>query len=139
MLKSFSFGKQRYLVPAIVLACMALALTAQAEISGPCAETVNKYCKDVVPGSGRILKCLNDHRDDQSIACKDWLEDQNKSFKELNTACPEEIARLCNFDPPDRLRIVRCLDDNYVNIKMDCREKLREIKDRLKWTEPGRP
>ena len=104
---------------------------AQAQVAGPCADTVAKYCKDVTPGGGRIMKCLDDHRDDQSIVCKDWLADQFKSLKELNTVCAEEIGRLCSFDTTDYLRIYRCLNDNYVALKLDCRAKLREIKDRL--------
>jgi len=131
MLKTFSFGKRRQLVLASVLACMSLALTAQAQVAGPCAETIAKYCKDVTPGGGRIMKCLNDHRDDQSIPCKDWLGDQYKSLKELNAACTEEIAKLCSFDNPDSIRIYLCLENNYIALKSDCREKLREIKDRL--------
>ena len=77
------------------------------------------------------MKCLNDHRDDESLVCKDWLADQNKSLKELNTACMEEIAHFCSFDNTDYFRIYQCLNDNYVALKLDCRGKLREIKDRL--------
>jgi hypothetical protein len=130
MFRTLGFGKRRHIILSTVLACMALALTAQAQVSGPCAETITKYCGDVIPGEGRLLKCLNDHRDDQSIACRDWLEAQQKSLKELNEACFEEIAKLCSFDPPDSMRILRCLEDNYVGLKLDCRTKLREIKDR---------
>ena len=112
--------------------CVVLSVPSEAQTAGPCAETVAKYCKDVTPGGGRIMKCLNDHRDDQSMACRDWLEDQNRSLKELNTACPGDIASLCNFSNPDSMLIYRCLEDNYISLKSDCREKLREIKDRLK-------
>jgi hypothetical protein len=108
-----------------------LSVPSEAQIAGPCAETVTKYCKDATPGGGRIMKCLNDHRDDQSMACRDWLEDQNKSLKELNTSCTEEIARWCSFDASDSVRIYRCLENNYMALKSDCRQKLREIKDRM--------
>ncbi len=106
------------------------ALTADAQISGPCAETVAKFCRDVTPGGGRIMKCLAEHRDDQSISCKDWLEDQNKSLEDLKGACSREIARLCG-GAADGVQLYRCLDDNYVSLLSDCRAKLREIKDRL--------
>jgi hypothetical protein len=86
----------------------------------------------VIPGNGRIMKCLNDHRDDQSLFCKDWLEEQQKSVKELIAVCPEEIATLCKGGPPDKVRIYLCLLDNYIALKVDCRSKLREIRDRLK-------
>jgi ABC-type microcin C transport system permease subunit YejB len=122
----------RLLLAAVfALVCVIASVPSDAEITGPCAETITKYCKDVTPGGGRIMKCLSDHRDDQSIACKDWLEDQNKSLKDLNSACAEEIAKMCSFDKPDSMRIYQCLNDNYVSTKLNCREKLREIKDRM--------
>ena len=110
---------------------VAADLGADTQFAGPCAETVTKFCKDVTPGGGRIMKCLSDHRDDQSMACRDWLEDQNRSLKDLNTACTKEIAQLCSFSNPDSVIIYRCLEDNYVSLKSDCRDKLREIKDRM--------
>jgi hypothetical protein len=119
------------LAGAFLVLCAALPPPSDAQIAGPCAETVTKYCGDVVPGGGRLMKCLNDHRDDQSMACRDWLQDQNKSLKEMNTSCSEEISRLCSFDTADSVRIYRCLEDNYITLKSDCREKLREIRERL--------
>jgi hypothetical protein len=116
---------------AFLVLFVAVSDPSHAQIAGPCAETVAQYCKEVTPGGGRIMKCLSDHRDDQSMACRDWLDDQNKSLKELDTACPGDIARLCNFSNPDRIILYRCLEDNYVSLKSDCRDKLREIKDRL--------
>jgi hypothetical protein len=121
----------RLLRVAAALSCTVTALPSPAQVAGPCTETVQKYCKDVTPGGGRIMKCLNDHRDDQSIACKDWVEVQQKSLKELNAACAAEIASLCSFDPPDGIRIYQCLESNYIALKIDCRDKLREIKERL--------
>ena len=132
MFKTLGFGNRRHIILLAALACMALALTAQAQVAGPCAETIAKYCGDVTPGQGRVMKCLNDHRDDQSIACKDWIADQEKSLKELNTACYEEISKLCSYASSDSIRIFRCLEDNYVGLKLDCRNKLREIKERLR-------
>ena len=114
------------------IAIVFAALPSPAQITTPCNETIAKYCKDVVPGSGRIMKCLNDHREDQSIACKDWVEDQQKSMQELIAVCTEEIATLCKIDPPDKVRIYLCLLDNYIALKIDCRSKLGEIRDRLK-------
>lgn len=117
---------------AFLLICALSPLLSEAQVAGPCAETVTKYCKEVTPGGGRIMKCLGEHRDDQSMACKDWLEEQNRSLKELNTACAKDIAQLCNFRDPDSILIYRCLEDNYASLKSDCRQKLREIKDRMK-------
>lgn len=35
-----------------------------------CKEDVDKFCKDVQPGGGRIMQCLKQHSADLSPACK---------------------------------------------------------------------
>ena len=124
--------RKRLAFAAAVIAIVLAALPSPAQTTTPCNETIAKFCKDVVPGSGRIMKCLNDHRDDQSIACKDWIEEQQKSMQDLFAVCREEIAALCKAAPPDKAGIYFCLLDNYIALKIDCRSKLGEIRDRLK-------
>src|SRR5512135_865146 len=66
--------------------CSLWALTPVAAVeqfSGPCAEMVSRFCKDVTPGGGRVMKCLSEHQDAQNAGCRDWLADQNKSLKDL--------------------------------------------------------
>ena len=126
-----SYGQRLHMAMA-VLAIIFVGSPTPAQIAGPCAETVAKFCKGVVPGNGKLMQCLNEHRDDQSIACRDWVEDQQKSVNDLIAACPEEIATLCSVDPTDKVRIYLCLMGNYTALKVDCRSKLGEIRDRLK-------
>jgi Cysteine rich repeat len=125
------FAKQ-LLLTAIGLAVILAAAPSFAEVATPCSGTISKFCKDVIPGGGRIMNCLNDHRDDQSIACKDWVDDQMKSLNELMAVCPEEIAMFCGSEPPDRTRIYFCLLNNYISLRVECRSKLGEVRDRLK-------
>lgn len=131
MITRHSFGK-RLMPAAIGLACLLMPALSPAEVQTPCNETINKFCKDVVPGDGRIMKCLNDHRDDQSIAYKDWIEDQQKSMQELMAVCAEDIARWCRNAPPDKASMYFCLLDNYISLRLDCRSRLGEVRDRLK-------
>ena len=125
------YGKLFTLATAVITIVLA-AQPSPSQTATPCNETIAKYCKDVIPGNGRILKCLNDHRDDQSIVCKDWIEEQQKNMQELMAVCPEDIARWCRNTSPDKLSVYFCLLDNYVSLRMDCRSKLGEIRDRLK-------
>ena len=39
----------------------------------PCAADVEKFCKDVKKGEGRVLACLKSHQPDLSQACSDML------------------------------------------------------------------
>ena len=119
------------LMMAVVFAGVMVSLPAYAQYSGPCSDTVERYCKDVTPGGGRIIQCLKANKEDLSIACKDWIEDQQKSLKELNAACTQEIVLLCNFDTADNIRVYRCLESNYQGLLSPCKDKLREIRERF--------
>ena len=110
---------------------IAWSLPVSADFTGPCAETAGKYCSDVIPGDGRVMKCLDSHADAQSPACKDWIAEQRKGLQELNSACREEIAVLCRYDASNTIRVFQCLNDNYVGLKLDCRNKMRELKERF--------
>jgi hypothetical protein len=129
MRRNSKFGKLLFMISTL-FACTIAPLPAEAQFTGPCADTVNKYCKDVTPGGGRIIQCLNDHRDDQSLKCRDWIEAQTRSMNELNTVCAKEIVTFCNFDYPDNIRIYRCLANNYAGLSFECKDKVREIKER---------
>jgi hypothetical protein len=125
------FGKTAALA-AVIIVIVLSALPSPAQTATPCNETITKYCKDVVPGNGRIMKCLNDHRDDQSIACKDWIADQQMSMQELMGVCAEDIARWCRNAASDKISMYFCLLDNYISLRLDCRSRLGEVRDRLK-------
>jgi hypothetical protein len=38
-----------------------------------CADDMDKYCKDVQPGKGNIMRCLMGHKDELSSACRGEL------------------------------------------------------------------
>ncbi|MEJ2333560.1 MAG: cysteine rich repeat-containing protein [Desulfobulbaceae bacterium] len=40
-----------------------------------CEKELNSYCKDVTPGEGRVLKCLDDNGDKISDRCTQALKD----------------------------------------------------------------
>ena len=96
----------------------------------PCAETVNKYCSNVIPGNGRIMKCLREHEADQSLQCKDWIDSTMKKTSDLISVCAQESAKLCSAYGNDTMALVFCLNANYPVLRMDCQAKIREILDR---------
>lgn len=119
-------------VAAVALVVLLVPAPAPAQIAGPCADDLAKYCSGITPGGGRVKQCLEKRLSDVSPSCRDWLEEMRKKAEDLNRACFEEIAAYCNFDKPDQMRIVQCLNERYVNLRLECREKLREFTDPLR-------
>lgn len=44
----------------------------------PCAADVQKFCKDVKKGGGRVIECLKSHQSELSQACSDMLAKNQK-------------------------------------------------------------
>ncbi|ASV06925.1 hypothetical protein B2G47_14755 [Leptospira interrogans serovar Canicola] len=42
--------------------------------SEECSEDRSKFCKFVIPGGGRILRCLMNHESSLSISCKEMIK-----------------------------------------------------------------
>jgi len=66
-----------YAVSIMLLCLLSLpsgAMEARTEGRGPCAADIEKFCKDVQPGGGRIIKCLKEHEVQLSAGCKEQLE-----------------------------------------------------------------
>jgi hypothetical protein len=40
----------------------------------PCMADVQKFCQGVEPGRGGIRRCLHEHKEELSSACKDHLQ-----------------------------------------------------------------
>jgi len=44
-------------------------------LHGPCGSDIQKHCKDVPSGGGKIRDCLTEHKSELSNACKNSLGD----------------------------------------------------------------
>lgn len=57
---------------------------------GACKADVEKFCKDVKPGGGAIMKCLKEHKDQLSAECKAKGEKMKEKMKERMKEAHEE-------------------------------------------------
>lgn len=106
-----------------------------------CRNDVEKYCKDVEPGEGRVHQCLRFHREFISEPCRN---EENKLSQveyrdirlrpKLNKLCSEERAVYCKDVKPGRARVVRCLVENMAqpNFGEECKIELRKREDAVK-------
>jgi hypothetical protein len=101
---------------------------AQAQGQGPCADDVAKYCKDVQPGGGRIVRCLKQHEQELSPACKQHAAEVKKKGQEFRAACEDDVLRLCGDVKAGGGRIVHCLKQHEQELTPDCKAKMQQKK-----------
>ncbi|WP_413570418.1 cysteine rich repeat-containing protein [Bdellovibrio sp. HCB117] len=52
---------------------MEKAKEAMKDMKEACHDDVEKFCGDVKPGKGRIMKCMKEHKEELSAACKEEI------------------------------------------------------------------
>ena len=111
---------------ATLVLCLA-ALPAFPQESSPCARDLEKYCKDVKPGEGRVLKCYEENKEKMSAGCQAWAEMAKRMGSRVTDYCAKEIESSCSGKKGDPLGLLECLESNYVSLSYDCRVKLNEF------------
>ncbi len=107
-----------------------------AENKLPCAEDIAQFCKDVRPGGGRIIACLNEHEKELSSDCRSKLAELRYKIDEAKKVCAEDIEKACKGVEPGGGRIVRCLEehasdpafqDEFLRVKHRNKERLADL------------
>ena len=63
----------------VLLAAVLAAGAAPAHADkGACKADVEKFCKDVEPGEGRIIKCLHEHDNDLGEDCRKKMKKRHE-------------------------------------------------------------
>jgi hypothetical protein len=88
---------------------------------GPCKADIEKFCKDVNPGKGRIIRCMKAHENEVSQACKDAVAAEREKEKEFKNACNPDAAKFCNGVKRGHGRIVHCLKSHEAELAEPCK------------------
>lgn len=112
-----------------VLMMLLTALPSFGQTPNPCAGDFAKYCSDVTPGGGRLVRCYEQNKDKMSAACVGWAEGAKANADILKTACADMIDARCDSEKGDPLAMLNCLQSNYVDLSVDCRVKLNAFKE----------
>jgi hypothetical protein len=98
-----------------------------ANLIASCKPDVDKFCKGIEAGAGRIVECLKKHKDELSAACKVAAEEKREDFKkkraEIRDACHEDAETLCKgiHGPKNR---VGCLKEHHDQLSAECKKVL---------------
>jgi len=108
---------------------------AYAEESLLCADDIEKYCKEIKPGGGRLLNCLKAHEKKLSASCCAKIGELQGIITECEQACSGDIARFCKEVQPGGGRILKCLKGHDKELSPSCSAKLEMIGKRFKGKE----
>jgi len=117
------------LAGALIMVLIA-ALPAFAQSASPCAKDIKEICGSETPGGGRLLRCYEANKDKFSAGCKAWAEAAKMHGATVKNACAATIDARCNFEKGDPLEMLECLQSNYIDLTVECRERLNEFKGR---------
>jgi hypothetical protein len=92
-----------------------------AQQKGACTDDVAKFCKDIRPGGGAITKCLEEHENDLSPACKEDIYKVKQKIQDFKEACRGDVNKFCKDVRPGRGRILQCLKQNEAELSPECR------------------
>jgi len=127
-------GIMRHLLRVVLFAtiacCVALfGLGAHAQEAGraggnPCREDMERLCSDVKPGGGAKIRCLKDHEDELSDACRAQIAEHSQRGNGKLKACGDDAKRLCPKEEPGHGGVLRCLRDHEADLSSECRDAL---------------
>ena len=107
------------------------------EIRAACEADVRKFCSDVRPGDGRIVRCLQQHANELSDPCKNEGQKMRARgqahralLQDVQQACRDDANKLCSGVKPGGGRIARCLKSHQNELSQSCTSAIGEAKDR---------
>jgi hypothetical protein len=115
--------KKSSIVLIVAVLFLMVPLMAQSEEihrKGACKADYEKFCKDVKPGQGRIVKCMKQHEAELSVACKDQIAADREKAQDFTKACKPDAAKFCKDIKPGHGRIISCLKSHEAELSPQC-------------------
>jgi hypothetical protein len=88
---------------------------------GPCKADVEKFCKGIKPGGGRIWACLKSHGSELAPACTDHMTQAREKGKDFMKACKADVKKFCKGIPRGKGRIMSCLKSHETELDAPCK------------------
>jgi len=108
-------------------------------LADACYEDRQRLCANVQPGDARVLRCLQDSREQLSYECRATLFDQEVRLSEdidfqypMKKACTSEISKFCDGVEHGQARVIGCLveHDEEAEMSNECRAEVKRYEER---------
>jgi hypothetical protein len=103
-----------------------------------CKADVEKNCKGVEPGQGRMMGCLRKNEANLSAPCKEQIAKMDERRGQMHErmhnaaeACKGDVQQYCANVQPGGGRVARCLKENEAKLAAPCKAAMQPSKNRL--------
>ena len=110
-------GRKYLLIGALSLGLLGSAPAVFAKDGGVCKPDVEKFCKNVEKGEGRIHKCLKENQDLLSQPCKDKME----KARQRRAACKPDAEKFCKDVPRGKGQMKACMKQHESELSPACK------------------
>ncbi len=117
-------------VVAALFSLFSRADAAQQSQKGACKADVQKLCKDVQPGEGKILECLKTHQAEVSAPCASHIKQVQGAMKQVSQACEPDVEKYCFDAPIGKGGIASCLKKHSNDLSADCKAAVASVKQK---------
>jgi hypothetical protein len=100
------------------------------DVMRTCRADYHRVCSEVVPGGGRVGRCLRDHETELAPSCLKAIK-----LAYAVEACMPDFRRFCNGVAPGGGQIVECLADRMESLAPECQ---RVVSANAPYAAPGR-
>lgn len=112
-------------------AVAAFVTTARAQ-QGACDQDIEKFCKAVQPGEGRIVECLKSNQASLSPKCAGYMKQVQQQLKQLSAACEPDVERFCWETPIGKGGLAGCLKQHSSELSPGCKTAVGKAKGTAK-------
>lgn len=118
---------RKLMVAGAVAALFTTAEAAEAK-HGACKADVEKLCKDVQPGEGRVVACLKEHKAEVSPKCTSFMKEVQHGLKQVTEACEPDVEKYCFDAPIGKGGLASCLQKHSADLSPACKEAVAKVR-----------
>jgi hypothetical protein len=103
----------------------------------PCSADIATFCKDVEPGGGAIMKCLEQHENQLSDACRAYEVTMEKTRVEsreakmhqmrIRQSCKDDLDKFCKDAGTASGVPLKCLEAHETELSAPCSKSIKAM------------